>query len=101
MTRLSFGLLPGQSASLFCLEQAILENKTNASANTISTATKSFYIDVGLFSFTSEKELIAFFIGIVPLLASRSYPLCGGACGGFLTIVKLLRIFFLHLWLEG
>ena len=31
MTRLSFGLLPAQRATLFCLEQSIFDNKTNAS----------------------------------------------------------------------
>ena len=67
MTRLSFELLPAQSASLFCLGQAIIENETNALANMIMTALKSFYVDDGLFSFPSETELISFFKQIVPL----------------------------------
>ena len=75
MTSLSFGLLPAQSASLFYLDQAILDNETNASASTILTALKSFYIDDGLLSFSSEKYLIAFFKEIVPLLVLRGFPL--------------------------
>ena len=43
--------------------------------STIITALKSFYIDNGLFSFLSEAELIYFFEQIVPLLASRGFPL--------------------------
>ena len=67
-TRLSFGLLPAQSAALYCLEQAIIENATNASANTIVTALNFFYVDGGLFSFPNEAELISFFKQIVPCL---------------------------------
>ena len=60
MTRLSFGLLPAQSAALYCLEQTIFENATNASTATIVTALKKFYVDDGLFSFPNETELIFF-----------------------------------------
>ena len=42
MTRLNFGLFPAQSAALFCLEQALLDNEINASQLTIITALKSF-----------------------------------------------------------
>ena len=42
---------------------------------TIKTALKSFYIDDRLFSFASEAELISFYNQIVPLLASRGFPL--------------------------
>ena len=53
MKRLSFGLLLVQSASLFCLDQDIFDNETNASASTILTDLKSFYVDDGLFTFSS------------------------------------------------
>ena len=75
MTRLSFGLLPAQSAALYCLEQTIFENATNASTTTIVTALKCFYVDNGLLSFPNEAELISFFKQIVPLLASQGFPL--------------------------
>ena len=75
MTRLSFGLLPAQSAALYCLEQTIFDNPTQASVATIITALKNFYVDEGLFSFPNETELIYFFKQIVPLLASRGFPL--------------------------
>ena len=39
------------------------------------TALKNFYVDNGLFSFPNETELILFFKQIVPLLASRGFPL--------------------------
>ena len=35
MTRLSFGLLQAQSAALYCLEQTLFNNETNASSATI------------------------------------------------------------------
>ena len=38
MTRLSFGLLPAQSASLYCCDRAIQDNATNASLATVLTA---------------------------------------------------------------
>ena len=44
MTRLSFGLLPAQSATLYCLEQTIFENATGASTTTILTALKKFML---------------------------------------------------------
>ena len=75
MTRLSFGLLPAQSAALYCLEQAIFDNPTQASVATIITAIKNFYFDDELFSFPNETELISFFKQIVPLLASRGFSL--------------------------
>ena len=75
MTRLSFGLLPVQSAALFCLEKTLFENAMKASTSTILTAFKSFYVDDGLFSFPTEEKLILFFKEIVPLLASRGFPL--------------------------
>ena len=75
MTRLSFGLLPAQSAALFCLEKTLYENVTNATSSTILKALKSFYVDDGLFSFSSEADLVLFFKEIVPLLASRGFPL--------------------------
>ena len=75
MTRLSFGLLPAQSASLYCLDCTIQDNATNASLVTVLTALKKIGVDDGLFSFASEDELIAFFKEIVPLLASRGFPL--------------------------
>ena len=37
LTRLSFGLLPAQSASLYCLEKALFDDATNASIFTINT----------------------------------------------------------------
>ena len=75
MTRLSFGLLPAQSAALYCLEKALFDNATDATLSTILTALKSFYVDDGLFSFPSESDLILFFKEIVPLLSSRGFPL--------------------------
>ena len=75
MTRLSFGLLPAQSTSLYCLDRAIEENSTNASLSTVLTMLRNFYVDDGLFSFASEAELIVFYKEIVPLLASRGFPL--------------------------
>ena len=75
MTRLSFGLLPAQSAALYCLEKAIFDNVTKASMNTIMTALKRFYVDGGLFSFPCETEHISFFEPSLPLLASRCFPL--------------------------
>ena len=75
MTRLSFGLLPAQSAALYCLEKTLFENATKASSSTILTAFKNFYVDDGLFSFPSESDLILFFKEVVPLLASRGFPL--------------------------
>ena len=75
MTRLSFGLLPAQSAALYCLEQTLFDNVTNAATSTIMTALKNFYVDDGLFSFPNESDLILFFKEIVPLLASRGFPL--------------------------
>ena len=75
MNRLRFGLLPVQSASLFCLEQAIFDNVTNATISTIMTTLKRFYIDDGLFSFPSKAELISFFKQIIPLLVSFGFPL--------------------------
>ena len=74
MTRLSFGLLPAQSAALYCLEQTIFENVTNASTSTLMKALKNLYVDDGLFSFPNETELILFFKQIVPLLAARCFP---------------------------
>ena len=47
MTRLSFGFLPAQSASLYCLDRAIEENATNASPVTVLTALRNFYVDAG------------------------------------------------------
>ena len=75
MTWLSFGLLLAQSAALYCLEQAIFDNPTQASVATIITTLKNFYIDDEIFSFPSETELITFFRQIVPLLAARGFPL--------------------------
>ena len=75
MTRLSFGLLPAQSASLYCLDRAIQDNTTNASLVTVLTALRNFYVDDGLFSFTSKAKLITFFKEIVPLVALCGYPL--------------------------
>ena len=76
MPRLSFGLLPAQSDSMYCLDQAILDDETNAFASTILTVLwEVFCVDDGLFSFRNEKELIAFFKEIIPLLASRGFPL--------------------------
>ena len=72
---MSFGLLPAQIAALYCLEQAIFDNTTDASSHTIMTALKHFYVDDGLFSFPNETELISFFKQIVPLLASHGFPL--------------------------
>ena len=60
MTRLSFGLLCAQSAALFCLDKALLDNVTNASLETIVLALKSFYVDDSLFSFDNEESLILF-----------------------------------------
>ena len=42
MTRLSFGLLPAQSAALYCLEQTIFDNPMQASVTTIVAALKNF-----------------------------------------------------------
>ena len=75
MTRLSLGLLLAQRASLYCLDHAIQDNATNASLETVLIALKSFYVDDGLFSFSSKDELIAFFKEIMPLLASHRFPL--------------------------
>ena len=75
MTRLSFGLLPAQCASLYCLDNAIENNAMNASPVAVLTALRNFYVDDGLFSFASEAELIAFFKEIVPLLVSRTFRL--------------------------
>ena len=72
-TRLSFGILLAQSTALYCLEQAIFYNATDASTCTIMTALKTFYVDDGLFSFPSEAELVSFFKQIVTLLASRGF----------------------------
>ena len=90
MTRLSFGLLPVQSASLYCLDRAIENNATNASPVTVLTALRYFYVGDGLFIFTSEAELIAFFKEIVPLLASRGFPLTKffTACGALREIIS-------------
>ena len=57
------------------MEKALFDNATNATLSTILTALKSFYVDDGLFSFPSESDLILFFKEIVPLLASRGFPL--------------------------
>ena len=46
-----------------------------ALAATIITTIKNFYVDDGLFSFSSETELIFFFKQIVTLLASLGFPL--------------------------
>ena len=75
MTRLSFGLLPAKSAALYCLEQTIFDNPMQASVTTNVAALKNFYVDDGRFSFPSKPELITFFKQIVPLLASRGFPL--------------------------
>ena len=75
MTRLSFGLLPAQSAALYCLEQTIFDNATNASVATIVTALKKIYVDDGLLSFPNTTEIISFFKQIIPLLALRGFPL--------------------------
>ena len=61
MTHLSFGLLPAQSAALYCLEQTIFENAMNNLTSTILTALKNLYVDDGLFSFPNEVDLISFF----------------------------------------
>ena len=75
MTRLSFGLLPAQSATLHCFEQTIFDNVMQASVATIITALKNFYIDDELFNFPNDTELISFFKQIVPMLALRDFPL--------------------------
>ena len=48
---------------------------TNASDSTLMTALNNFYVDDRLFSFPNETELVSFFNQIVPLLASRGFPL--------------------------
>ena len=54
MTRLSFGLLPAQSASLYCLDHAIQDNATNESLATVLTALRKFYVDDNLFSLSAK-----------------------------------------------
>ena len=75
MTHLSFGLLCTQSATLFCLENTLFENLTGASQNNIIKTLVSFYVDDGLFIFSSEKKLLNFFDEIIPLLNSRGFQL--------------------------
>ena len=70
MTRLSFGLLQAQRAALYCLEQTLFDNETNASSATILGALQNFYVDNGVFSFASAEELTVFYRQIIPLLAS-------------------------------
>ena len=74
MTRLSFGLLPVQSAALFSLEQALIDNNdTKVSQNTM-TAWKAFTLMTDCLALASEIELITFYNQIVPLLASHGFP---------------------------
>ena len=75
MTRLRFGLLPAQSAALYCHEPAIFDNATSVSFATIPTALKIFHVDDGLFTFPNKTDLILFFDQVVSLLASRGFPL--------------------------
>ena len=90
MTWLSFSLLLAESAAVFCLEQAIIDNETNASPSTIMTALKSFYIDDSLFSFPSEAKLIVFYKQFAPLLASGGFPLTKffTTCDGLKKIIS-------------
>ena len=75
MTHLSFGLLCAQNSALFCLEKTLFDNATSASDFMIKTALLGFYVDDGLFSFSSEEELLTFYHEIIPLLNSRGFPL--------------------------
>ena len=77
MTNLSFELLCSQFAVLFCLECSITDITTSALVNTVAKVLFNFYVDDGLFSFSTIDDLIIFFKQIVPLLLS---------CGLSLTI---------------
>ena len=57
------------------LRKTLFENATKASSSTILTAFKNFYVDDGLFSFPSESDFMLFFKEVVPLFASRGFPL--------------------------
>ena len=60
VTRLSFSLLPAQSAALYCLEKTLFDNPTNVSLCMINTALCTFYVDDGLSSFACKRRFNGF-----------------------------------------